>query len=158
MPILTGARYAVRVLADHRGYVTSTEIMDTPGAIGAINTDNYTRYGVYGSDRGEITKTDGDIELHLSPSEDITSSWAFFTVLLSRHDIASGGAVFVMFAPPRTPVQGLDFGDSYMTDGRVTLLGTYVAGTAPTFFLGVSGIAPPPTSFWTSFVGSREII
>ena len=158
MPILTGARYAVRVLADHRGYVTSTEIMDTPEAIGAINTDNYTRYGVYGSDGGEITKTGGDIELHLSPSEDITSSWAFFTVLLSRHDIASGGAVFVMFAPPRTPVQGLNFGDSYMTDGRVTLSGTYEANTAPTFFLGVSGIAPPPTSFWTSFVGSREII
>ena len=159
MPILTGARYAVRVLADHGGYVTSTEIMDTPEAIGAINTDNYTRYGVYGLDGSrKVKKTAGDIELHLSPSEDITSSWAFFTVLLSRHDIASGGAVFVMFAPPRTPVRELDFGDSYMTDGRVTLSGTYEAGTAPTFFLGVSGIAPPPTSFWTSFVGSREII
>ena len=159
MPILTGARYAVRVLADHGGYVTSTEIMDTPEAIGAINTDNYTRYGVYGLDGSrDVKKTAGDIELHLSPSEDITSSWAFFTVLLSRHDIASGGAVFVMFAPPGTPVWGLDFGDSYMADGRVKLSGEYEAGTAPTFFLGVSGIAPPPTSFWTSFVGSREII
>ena len=133
--------------------------MGTPEAVGAINTDNYTRYGVYGlDDSREVKKTAGDIELHLSPSEDITSSWASFTVLLSRHDIASGGAVFVMFAPPRTPVRELDFGDSYMTDGRVILSGTYAAGTAPTFFLGVSGIAPPPTSFWTSFVGSREII
>ena len=152
MPILTGARYAVRVLADHGGYVTSTEIMDTPEAIGAINTDNYTRYGVYGSDRRGVQKTGGDIELHLSPSDDITSSWAFFTVLLSRRDIASGGAVFVMFAPPRTWVKELNFGDSDMPDGRVTLLGTYEAGTAPTFFLGVGGIAPPPTSFRTSFV------
>ena len=107
---------------------------------------------------GKSKKTAGDIELDPDSGAKIKLSEAFFTVLLSRHDIASGGAVFVMFAPPKTPVRELDFGDSYMTDGRVTLSGTYEAGTAPTFFLGVSGIAPPPTSFWTSFVGSREII
>ena len=155
MPILTGARYAVRVLADHGGYVTSTEIMDTPEAIGAINTDNYTRYGVYGSDGSRnVKKTAGDIELHPSPSDGITSSWAFFTVLLSRHDIASGGAVFVMFAPPKTIMGGLKFDDSGMSDGYLLLEGNYEAPTNPTFFLGIGGT----TSFWTSFVGSREII
>ena len=133
--------------------------MDTPEAIGAINTDNYTRYGVYGSDGSRNgKKTGGDIELDPGSGAKINLSGAFFTVLLHRRDIASVGAVFVMFAPPRTLVRELDFGDSCMTDGRVILSGTYEAGTAPTFFLGVSGIAPPPTSFWTSFVGSREII
>jgi len=157
MPILTGARYAVRVLADHGGYVTSTEIMDTPEA---INTDNYQHYGVYGLDGSrKVKKTAGDIELDPDSGAKINSSKAFFTVLLHRGDIASVGAVFVMFAPPKTIMGGLKFDDSGMSDGYLLLGGNnYEAPADPTFFLGVSGIAPPPTSFWTSFVGSREII
>ena len=157
MPILTGARYAVRVLADHGGYVTSTEIMDTPEA---INTDNYQRYGVYGLDGSlAVKKTAGDIEMEMEIRAEINSSRAFFTVMLHRGDIASVGAVFVMFAPPQTIVSGLEFDDSRMSDGYLLLEGDYEADTEPTFFLGIGGIAPPPppTSFWTSFVGSREI-
>lgn len=158
MPILTGARYAVRVLTDSEGYVTSTEILDTPEAIGVINTDSYPRYGVYGWDGGSVEKTDGDIELDTDRPGEIGTSWTLFTVLLARMDIASDGAVFVMFAPPETTVGGLVFEDIDMSDGYVQLIGNYEADTEPTFFLGTGGIAPPPTSFWTSFVGSREII
>ena len=78
--------------------------------------------------------------------------------MLPRGDIASVGAVFVMFAPPKTIMGGLGFDDSGMSDGYLLLEGRYEAPTNPTFFFGIGGIAPPPPSFWTSFVGSREII
>ena len=158
MPVLTGARYAIRVLADSEGYVTSTEILDTPEAIGAINTDSYPQYGVYEWGGGAAEKTDGDIELSMDYPRTIGTSSTLFTVLLARADIASDGAVFVMFAPPETTVEELVFDDTQMSDGYVVLAGSYEADTEPTFFLGTGGIAPPPTSFWTSFVGSREII
>lgn len=159
MPILTGARYAVRVLADSEGYVTSTEILDTPEAIGDIDTDNYRRFGVYRWSGWSVEKSSGDIKLDPGSPNEIGVSGAAFVVLLNRQDIAANGAVFVIFAPPGAEVFGLWFDDAIMSDGRVYLSGNYVTDTPPTFFLGTGGVPPgPATDFWTDLVGSREII
>lgn len=159
MPILTGARYAVRVLANSEGYVTSTEILDTPEAIGDIDTDNYPRFGVYRWSGGSVEKSSGDIELDPGAPNEIGVSGAAFTVLLSRPGIAANGAVFVIFAPPGAEVFSLEFNDARMSAGYVYLSGNYVTDTPPTFFLGAGGVTPgPATDFWTDLVGSREII
>ena len=159
MPILTGARYAVRVLADSEGYVTSTEILDTPEAIGDIDTDNYPRFGVYRWSGGSVEKSSGDIELDPGSPAEIGVSGAAFKVLLNRPGIAANGAVFVIFAPPEAKVSSLRFGDATMSNGYVYLSGYYVTDTPPTFFLGAGGVPPgPATDFWTDLVGSREII
>lgn len=159
MPILTGARYAVRVLANSEGYVTSTEILDTPEAIGDIDTDNYPQFGVYRWSGGAVEKSSGDIELDPGSPNEIGVSGAAFTVLLNRPDIAANGAVFVIFAPPGADVFSLQFYDASMSDGYVYLSGNYVTDTPPTFFLGPGGVTPgPATDFWTDLVGSREII
>lgn len=162
MPILTGARYAVRVLANSEGYVTSTEILDTPEAIGDIDTDNYRRFGVYQWGGASVEKSSGDIELDPGGSNEIGVSGAAFKVLLSRPDIAANGAVFVIFAPPGAEVFSLRFNDAAMSGGYVYLSGLYVTDTPPTFFLGTGGAPPgppgPTTDFWTDLVGSREII
>ena len=159
MPILTGARYAVRVLANSEGYVTSTEILDTPEAIGDIDTDNYSRFGVYQWGGASVEKSSGDIELDPAKPGEIGVSGAGFAVLLNRPDIADIGAVFVIFAPPGAEVSLLQFDDAIMSGGYVLLSGYYVTDTPPTFFLGAGGAPPgPATDFWTDLVGSREII
>lgn len=159
MPILTGARYAVRVLTNSGGYVTSTEILDTPEAIGDIDTDNYPRFGVYQWGGASVEKSSGDIELDPAKPGEIGVSGAAFTVLLNRPDIADIGAVFVIFAPPEAKVSRLQFDDATMSGGYVYLSGRYVTDTQPTFFLGTGGAPPGPTTgFWTDLVGSREII
>lgn len=159
MPILTGARYAVRVLTDSEGYVTSTEILDTPEAIGDIDTDNYPRFGVYQWGGKSVEKSSGDIELDPARPNEINVSGAAFAVLLNRPDIADIGAVFVIFAPPEANVSSLQFDDATMSGGYVYLSGYYVTDTPPTFFLGTGGAPPGPTTdFWTDLVGSREII
>ena len=159
MPILTGARYAIRVLTDSEGYVTSTEILDTPEAIGDIDTDNYPRFGVYQWGGTFAEKSSGDIELDPANSNEIGVSGAAFAVLLNRPDIAGIGAVFVIFAPPEAKVSWLQFDDAAMSNGYIYLSGNYVTNTPPTFFLGTGGAPPGPTTdFWTDLVGSREII
>lgn len=159
MPILTGARYAIRVLTDSEGYVTSTEILDTPEAIGDIDTDNYPRFGVYQWGGASVEKSSGDIELNPAKPSEIGVSGAALSVLLNRPDIADIGAVFVIFAPPEAEVFSLKFGDAPMSRGYVYLSGNYVTDTPPTFFLGTGGAPPgPATDFWTDLVGSREII
>ena len=161
MPILTGARYAVRVLTDSKGYVTSTEVLDTPEAIGDIDTDNYPRFGVYQWGGASVEKSSGDIELDPGSPNEIGVSGAAFTVLLGRGSIAANGAVFVIFAPPEAEVYFLGFDDIIMSGGYLSLSGLYVTGTPPTFFLGTGGAPPGPNppdgAFWTDFVSAREI-
>ena len=159
MATITGARYALVVTTDSEGYVVSTSVLSTPEAVGSIDTGDFTHYGLYEWSGTDVVQTAGDILLNVVVPGEIGETGARFAVQLNRPDIADGGAVFVIFAPPEAKVSSLRFDDATMSEGYVYLSGYYVTDTPPTFFLGAGGAPPGPTTdFWTDLVGSREII
>ena len=159
MAIIAGARYALVVTTDSEGYVVSTSVLSTPEAVGSIDTDDFVHYGVYEWGGTDVVQTAGDIPLDGAAPGEIGVTGASFTVLLARGLVGDDGALLVLIAPADTSVESLEFDDSVMSDGYLTIRGSYSASTTPSFFLGSGGSGlPPPPSFWTGFVGSREII
>ena len=158
MATITGARYALVVTTDSKGYVVSTSVLSTPEAVGSIDTGDFTHYGLYEWSGTEVVQTAGDIPLAVVVPGEIGVTGAFFTVRLARGLVGDDGALLVLIAPADTSVRSLKFDDSRMSDGYLTISGKYIASTTPTFFLGTGGAPPgPATDFWTDFVLAREI-
>jgi hypothetical protein len=156
--VITGTRYAIIVHTDMLGYKSSVDVLDTPAAVGNINTDDYTRYGVYewSPIQEEVVRVSGNIQI--LPSEIGTTGCAL-TVTLSLNDAKAQDILFAMIAPSGTPVDYLDYFDTEIVDNnRVLFSGGYQANWRPSFFIGIGGIPPePPPIFWKDLVKAREI-
>lgn len=161
MATITGARYALVVTTDSEGYVVSTSVLSTPEAVGSIDTGDFTHYGLYEWSGTDVVQTAGDILLDVVVPGEIGVTGASFTVRLARWLVGDDGALLVLIAPADTSVGSLEFDDSEMSDGYLTIRGHYTASTTPSFFLGSGGsgdLPPSDQDFWTRFVNAREII
>lgn len=168
--VITNARAAIIVHTDSAGYKIGVDELDTPQAVGNINTDDYKRYGIYtwSPTESAVVRVSGGIALHpLYPGE-MNVGGGFIDVMVSLGDTADGDVLFALLAPASTSTagSGFNYDDFNMASPpaesadrrRLSLSVAYVAPVVPSFFLGTGrGRGEPPPIFWKDLVKAREI-